>query len=486
MFQLLICLLILPFLGAFIAATCEKKTADRVAAVFSGAVLIAGLGAVASSWGSKLYYPLGQLPWLPVKHALFGIAFDSLSALMLLAITIIGFLVVLYSAGYLSKFNLEHPSDEGKGRYYFFMLLFIGAMIGLVLSPNFLQMLIFWELTTLCSWALISFLGNRESLAAGYKALLITHAAGLFFVGAILLLYFYTGSFEFAALSQLPANIHSLVLVFLFIAAAGKAAQFPLFTWLPTAMAAPTPASAYLHAAAMVKAGIYLIARVIVSGGAVPSDVATVLSGVAILTMYIGVILYYFQDDLKRLLAFSTIVNLGYMVLGLATGAMGSKLALEGGLLHLINHSFTKSLLFLAVGAISCATGTRKISALSGLGRKMPITSLAFVIGALAISGVPPFGIFWSKYLIIAGAFQLGTTWGITLGVLILLESLAGFACFLMVAHKVFFGEPSPAAENAQDPPLVMLIPLLVLIVLSIITPYFGLPLINYVIGGVF
>lgn len=486
MFQLLICLTILPFLGALIAATCQTKTADRVAAIFSGAVLIAGVGTVVCSWGKNFYYPLGQLPWLPVKHPLFGISFDSLSALMLLAITIIGFLVVLYSAGYLSKFNLEHPSEEGKGRYYFFMLLFIGAMVGLVLSPNFLQMLIFWELTTLCSWALISFLGNRDSLAAGFKALLITHAAGLFFVAAILLLYHYTGSFEFSALMQLPANVHTMVVAFLFIAAAGKAAQFPLFTWLPTAMAAPTPASAYLHAAAMVKAGIYLIARVLVSGGAVPADVATALSGFAILTMYIAVILYFFQDDLKRLLAFSTIVNLGYMVLGLAIGAMGSELALEGGLLHLINHSFTKSLLFLAVGAISCATGTRKISALSGLGRKMPITSVAFVVGALAISGVPPFGIFWSKYLIIAGAFQLGTAWGISLGVLVLLESLAGFGWFLLVVHRVFFGESSPVTQNAQDPPLVMLIPLLVLIVLSVVTPYFGLPLINYVIGGMF
>ncbi|UWG96496.1 hydrogenase 4 subunit D [Dehalobacter sp. DCM] len=486
MFQILIVIIVLPFLGALLAAPCQAQKADRVAAIFAGAVLVAGLGTVICSWSKVVYYPLGQLPWLPLKHPLFGVAIDGLSALMLLAITVVGFLVVLYSAGYLSKFNLEHPSQEGKGRYYFFLLLFIGAMVGLVLSPNFLQMLIFWELTTLCSWALISFLGNRESLAAGYKALLITHAAGLFFVAAILVIFHYTGSFEFSALRELPAGVHSLVLVFLFIAAAGKAAQFPLFTWLPTAMAAPTPASAYLHAAAMVKAGVYLTARVLVSGGTVPFDVAAALGGVAILTMYIGLIFYFFQDDLKRLLAFSTIANLSYMMLGLALGAMGSKLALEGGLLHLINHSFTKSLLFLAVGAISCATGTRKIPALSGLAKKMPITSLAFIIGALAISGVPPFGIFWSKYLIITGALELGSTLGIFLAVLVLLESVAGFACFLKVVHRVFFGEVSPSAELAKDPPAVMLVPLLVLIVLSVIAPYFSLPLISKAIGGLF
>jgi hypothetical protein len=159
-------------------------------------------------------------------------------------------------------------------------------------------------------------------------------------------------------------------------------------------------------------------------------------------------------------------------------------LSMKGGLLHLINHSFTKSLLFLAVGAISCATGTKKISVLSGLSKKMPITSAAFVIGGLAISGVPPFNIFWSKFFIIAGAFQLGNTWGITMGALVCVESVAGFAWFLHVIHKVFFGPISPAAENAADPPLTMLIPLLVLIVLCVISPYITLPLIDQVIGG--
>lgn len=486
MYQLLLILSLLPFLGAFIVAFCQGKTADRVGTVFAGAVLVAGIGTVVTGWGKTFYFPLGRLPWLQTKQALFGLSLDSLSCLMLLAITVVGFLVVIYSAGYLSEFNKEHPSQEGKGRYYFFLVMFIGAMVGLVLAPNFLQMLIFWELTTLCSWALISFLGNRDSLQAGYKALLITHAAGLFFVAAILLIYFNTGSFEFSALRELPPGIKSMVLIFLFIAAGGKAAQFPMFTWLPTAMAAPTPASAYLHAAAMVKAGIYLIARVIVSAGVVPGNVAMGLSGIAILTMYIGLTFYFFQDDLKRLLAFSTIANLSYMVLGLALGAMGSPMAMEGGLLHLINHSFTKSLLFLAVGAISCATGTRKISALSGLNKKMPITSLAFIVGALAISGVPPFGIFWSKFLIIAGAFKLGSIWSITLAVLVLIESILGFAWFLVVVHRVFFGPCSPEVENAQDPPLVMLIPLVVLILLSVVTPFFAMPLINDVIGGVF
>jgi hydrogenase-4 component D len=157
---------------------------------------------------------------------------------------------------------------------------------------------------------------------------------------------------------------------------------------------------------------------------------------------------------------------------------------MRGGLLHLIGHSFTKSLLFLAVGAISYTTGTRKISSLSGLGRKMPLTSLAFVLGALAISGVPPFNMFWSKFFIIAGAFQLNSGWGWTLGILALLESVTGFAWFLHVVHKVIFGPVSQVAEQAQDPPATMAIPLLAFMGLILVSPIFSLPIIDRLAGG--
>jgi hydrogenase-4 component D len=215
---------------------------------------------VVSAWGKNFHYPLGGLPWLTLKYPLFGIAYDSLSALMLLAITIVGFLVVIYSAGYLSDLIaniLPRKAKEGITSFYCFSS---GRWLVWFFPPIFSNV----DFLGTDNFMLLGFnifLGNKESLAAGYKALLITHAAGLFFVAAILVIYHYTGSFEYSALKELPTGIHSLVLVFLFIAAAGKAAQFPLFTWLPTAMAAPTPASAYLHAAAMVKAGIYLTAR---------------------------------------------------------------------------------------------------------------------------------------------------------------------------------------------------------------------------------
>jgi len=446
--------------------------------------MVGALVMVIRTYGTVWSLELGTLPWLAGREALFGIRIDGLSSLMLLAITIGGFLIILYSARYVSARNREHPSNEGQGLYYFFMLLFVAAMIGLAVSPNFFQLFIFWELTTLCSWGLIAFYRDEEALRSAYKALLITHAMGLFLEAGIILIYINTGSFAFTAINQLSPAMKTVTVIFLVIASLAKAAQFPFFTWLPTAMAAPTPASAYLHAAAMVKAGVYLTARLLISMTAFPPIVGMLLSAVAIVTMLTSVFLYFIQDDLKRLLAYSTIANLGYMFLGLSLGALGSNLGLRGGLLHLIGHSFTKSLLFLSVGAMSFATGTRKISMLSGMGKRMPLTSLAFVLGALAISGVPPFNMFWSKFFIIAGAFQLHSSWGWTLGLLALAESVAGFAWFLHVVHKVIFGTPAPATAGAQDPPATMAIPLLALMGLILFSTVFALPIIDRLAGG--
>jgi hydrogenase-4 component D len=455
-----------------------------LALLISLAAMLGTLVILVTKFNTVLSYSLGTLPWLASKEPLFGIRIDRLSCLMLLVITVVGFLVTLYSGKYTSRHNREHPSDEGRARYYFYLVLFIAAMVGLVISPNFFQLFIFWELTTLCSWGLIAFYGDANALRSAYKALLITHVGGLFLAAAIVILYVNTGSFAFGAVNQLSPATQKVAVIFLLIAALAKAAQFPFFTWLPTAMAAPTPASAYLHAAAMVKAGIYLVARLLVSMDGFPPHFGLVLGAVAVVTMYTALILYFVQDDLKRLLAFSTIANLGYMVLGLSMGALGSTLALRGALLHLIGHSFTKSLLFLAVGGISYATGTHKISALTGLGKKMPLMSLAFVFGALAISGVPPFNMFWSKFFIIAAAFQLHSSWGWTLGLLALAESVAGFAWFLHVVHKIIFGTVSTAAADAHDPPLSMTIPVLTLTGLSLLSTVFALPIVDRLVQG--
>jgi hydrogenase-4 component D len=243
-------------------------------------------------------------------------------------------------------------------------------------------------------------------------------------------------------------------------------------------MVAPTPISAYLHAAAMVTAGAFLIARVFTSGFEIGYGIGLLTAVVAILTMYIGLSFYFFQDDLKKLLAYSTISNVGYIFLGLGIGAMGSVVGLQGGLLHLICHAFAKSILFLSVGVIAYATGTRSISQLSGLGRSSPFLAFAFIIGFLSVTGIPPFSCFWSKFFIIVGAFGLKSTFGIILGVLVLGESVGAFIWFIIVTQRVFFGKEAEGAVALQFPSVFRVV-LGVLIILTLLSPLFGIPLLE-------
>ena len=459
----------------------REKRGDYLATFWAFATLIAALVVIAKSlWQPSALFLFGQMPWLETEVKLFGVLLDPLSLLMLVVTVIIGFLVVIFSTGYLSSENREHPVTSGWVRYYAWLLFFIFSMIGLALSPNLLQFLIFWELTTICSAALISFREDEASYRAGFKALLMTHVPGLFFIVGLALVFVYTGNFEFSSIGKLPGNIKTVVLIFLLLAGWAKSAQGPFYTWIPEAMVAPTPISAYLHAAAMVTAGAFLIARVFTSGFEVSYGIGLLTAIVAILTMYMGLIFYFLQDDLKRLLAFSTITNVGYIFLGLGIGVMGSVTGLRGGLLHLICHAFAKTTLFLSVGAISYSTGTKSISRLSGLARRSPFLAIAFIIGFLSVTGIPPFSCFWSKFFLIVGAFELKSILGIILGVLILGESVGAFIWFIIITQRVFLGEV--AEEEVSTPldfPRVFRIVLGALIVLTLLSPLFGMPLLE-------
>ena len=354
-------------------------------------------------------------------------------------------------------------------------------MVGVALSPNFLQLFVFWEMTTMCSWALISFYRSEQSLRAGFKALVMTHVGGLFFLFGLLVLFVQTGSFDFDAPARLSSGTRGWFFVLLLVAAWAKAAQIPLHTWLPDAMEAPTPISAYLHAAAMVKAGVYLVARTASSGWSVPAPLALLLGGMALATILVALSFYFVQDDLKRLLAYSTIAHLGYVLLGVALGAFGSVDGLRGGVLHIICHGFSKATLFFCAGAIAYITGTRSISALRGLGRSMPLTATAFFVGVLSVAGVPPLACFWSKFMILAGAIRLPGAIGPVLLVVLLGETLVAFGWMLHVAQKVFFGAPSPAAQVNSDPPFAMSATLVFLMVACLVSPAIGLPLVELI-----
>jgi len=474
-------MLIVPAAGALLSVVLKRHARPAAVAV---ATITTGLTAwlVLSTFRAPYTRMLGDLPWLRgfVDEPIFGIFADPLTCLMLLVVVPIGLLTVLYSTAYLTNKNRDHPvGSEQYGRYYFWLLLFITSMVGMAVSPNFLQFFVFWELTTLCSWALISFHQDPRSLRAGFKALLMTSIGSAFFLVAILIIFVRTNSFDFSALSRLPDGLRTAVLLFLLIAAWAKAAQVPLQTWLPDAMEAPTPISAYLHAAAMVKAGVYLMARTVGSGWGIPPKIALLMGMMALVTIFVALSFYFVQDDLKRLLAYSTIAHLGYVMLGIAIGGLGSILGFRGGVLHIICHGYSKATLFFCAGTIAYLTGTRSIAGLRGLGRNMPLTATAFFIGLLSATGVPPLACFWSKLMILSGAMRLAGSIGPFILVLILCETLISFGWMLYVGQKIFFGAPVAAAQASPNVPWAMNATLIVLMIGCVAAPFVGMPLVQ-------
>lgn len=355
---------------------------------------------------------------------------DGLGVFLSAIAAVIGSLAVIFSTSYMK-------GEHSLGRYYAFVLFFIGAMVGLVLSSNLLLIFFFWEITALCSYALISFHNDDpKAVRGGVKALIITSFGGVGLLAGALVLFAYTGSFDIKSLlegvSTIPANILSLLAFGFLVAAAAKSAQFPFQTWLPDAMEAPSPISALIHAATMVNAGVYLLARTFPAFEGVPYWREAVMI-VGTLSAILAAIMALTANDLKRVLAYSTVSQLGYMVYAIGSGAVFASQ------FHLLSHSIFKALLFLGAGAVIHSIGTRDMLEMGGVGRKLPLVKWVFIIGSLALAGIPILNGFWSKELILEGGLKGGPTWLYVLMVVVAgLTALYTMRCVWLV----FFGEP--------------------------------------------
>ncbi len=457
-----------PFVGAFVVLLASRKAARWVCIAAAGASLLCCLLA-AAGFAANGMQP-ATAPLLKIGSVtIFGIVVDSTSTLLAAAFVGIGLLVTIYSCSYLDARNREHP-DKHRRRFYAVFGAFIGAMAGLVFSSTIVGQLFFFEITGACSWSLIGYYGTSTSRAAAMKALIITHLASLGMYCAAATLLLQTGSFELSSIAELPVASKTFVLIAILVAAWGKSAQLPFYLWLPSAMEAPTPVSAYLHGASMVKVGVYIFARALMSAEGVPSEVGWVAIIGAIVTMLFAFLMYLPQDDAKRLLAYSTIAQLSYMFLGFGFGALGSGLAMEGGVAHIFNHAFAKTLFFLVAGALGYTMGTRYLSKVRGLAKKLPLLAAAFVVAALAIGGIPPFGPFFSKFSILAGGFEVATGSVALMAIVLLaiLESLLSFAWFLSWMGKVTTGEESEAVAQASPLPAPMAAVFAILIALTL------------------
>ncbi len=407
-------------------------------------------------------------PWIPQAEgalAKVGLLVDPISGIMLFLVSLVAFLVQLYSLGYMA-----HESPASLGRYYTYHSLFAFSMLGLVAADNFLQLFIFWELVGLCSYLLIGFWYTRpEAARAAVKAFWVTKLGDLGFVIGIVLLWGRTGLFDFASLidlarqGALDPGFLTVALFCVYLGAVGKSAQFPLHIWLPDAMEGPTPVSALIHAATMVAAGVYLVTRTYPLFEAAPG-VLTLIAWVGAFTALLAATGALVQEDIKRVLAYSTVSQLGYMMAALGAGALGA------GYYHLFTHGFFKALLFLAAGCVIHAAGTNDLFRMGRLFSAMPQTGLTFLVGAAALAGIWPFAGFFSKEAVLAGVWAAGLT--VPFAMLLLTVFLTAFYMVRAVVLAFFGAGEGPG--DAHEAPAVMLLPLWILAVLSAVAGVFG------------
>jgi len=367
---------------------------------------------------------------------------DALSVLFAFMGTALGGFVLVYSIGYMAH-------DKAATRFYCSMLIFIGGFVGLVYSANLFIFYLCWELVGLCSFSLVGFwYTNPEAVSGARKVLLMTHIAGYGLLAAILVVYHRTGS----ALWTDPAVARSFtggIFVLMLAALVAKSVQVPLHTWIPEAMAAPTPVSALLHAACYVKAGVYLAARMH-SFGVWPQAWGSTLVWIGTATMAVGVMYAMVQTDLKRMLAFSTVSQIGYMMMGIG---IGTPLAITAGLLHCLNHGFFKGGLFLTAGSVQHAAGTRDMNQLGGLAQRMPRTTLSWLIGVGSMMGIPLMSGFASKWMLYAAALQAG--WAVPAMVAWIVSLGTVFLC-AKATSAVFLGPLTDATKDAHEAPPTM------------------------------
>jgi NADH-quinone oxidoreductase subunit L len=440
------------------------------------ATLIPGIW---SGSGEATYFTVNWIPSINGANITAGVVIDPLSIFFTCLVAFFGVIIAIYSQGYMK-------GEEGLTRYYYLLLLFIGSMIGLVISDNLLQMFIFWEMVGLCSYALISFWYKKpESIHSGVKVFIMTRIGDIALLAAIGILFYmfqtlsFTGIIAGIQAGGFDMNLIVLAAFLVLGGAVAKSAQFPLFTWLYSAMEAPTSVSALLHAATMVKAGIYLLSRFILIFS-VSSALMTQLqiawfptiAWIGAITAFIGAALGLMTTDIKGVLAYSTVSQIGFMMAGLGTAVAGAaSIGWFASLFHMVSHAFFEGLGFLLAGGIIHALGTRDMRLMGGLKKAMPISFALMGIMIITTSGLPPFAAFFSKGLILESVAAVETTAGLIQTILLFATAAITFAYCIRMFSLVFMGKQSDYLKDVHihESPKIMMIPAAILAALCII-----------------
>ncbi|MFQ5353872.1 MAG: NADH-quinone oxidoreductase subunit L, partial [Thermodesulfobacteriota bacterium] len=465
-------LLILPLLSAVVITLVTRRHKDLSSYISIGAVFVCFLIVfpyflkfVGSSHAEHIE---SSFRWIGVPGMLVEIGYliDPLSALMLFIVTFVGTLIHIYSRGYMH-------GEPGFSRFFACLSLFIFSMLGIVLANNLIMIYVFWELVGLSSYLLIGYYFEKPAASdAAKKAFLVNRIGDFGFALGIFVIFYAAGSFNFLEIGhQVHAghlSSHTMLLgsLLLFCGAVGKSAQFPLHVWLPDAMEGPTPVSALIHAATMVAAGVYMLARISFLLYAAPPAATTVIAYTGAITALGAALLALGQSDIKRVIAFSTLSSLGYMVMSVGVGSA------TAGMFYLMTHAFFKALLFLCAGSVIHACHTNDIWHMGALSPKMKITTATFILGSLAMMGVFPFSGFWSKDEILSATFAHGDM--VLYGAGVLTAFITGiFMTKLIIV--TFYGKKRYHGTPHESPP-TMTIPLMILAVFAVFVGLVGLP----------
>ncbi len=456
---------LLPLVGAAVNLIFGKRIGEPFAGwlgfvVVASSFVIAAIPAYDVIAGTAEPVTVHLFSWIPVLGVEAEILWDPLSVLLTLIVTGVGSLIHLYSIGYMH-------GDERFPRFFAYLNLFIASMLILVLAANYAVMFVGWELVGLSSYLLISFWFTKpEAAAAGKKAFVVNRIGDWGFLIAMMLIFAAFGTFDFhtifaTAEGVLSVGMATAITLLLFVAAAGKSAQIPLYVWLPDAMEGPTPVSALIHAATMVTAGVFMMARSAVLFEMAPVSGAVVAT-VGVLTALLAAVIAVAQTDIKRVLAYSTISQLGYMVLAVGVGAYSA------GVFHLTTHAFFKALLFLGAGSVIHAMANEQsMLKMGGLRKVLPVTFATMGVAWLAISGIFPFSGFWSKDEILAATFAKGGAWLLLYGLGLLVAILTAFYMTRLFVLTFLGGRRWDEGVHPHESPASMTIPLVILAVFS-------------------
>ncbi|MEN2974799.1 MAG: NADH-quinone oxidoreductase subunit M [Candidatus Caldarchaeales archaeon] len=408
-----------------------------------------------------------EYQWIPAFGLRLGLLLDSTSYPFALLISLMGFLATVYSIKY-----MEH--EPGYSIYMSLLLMFNSGMIGVVLATNLFLLYIFWELMLIPSYFLIAYWGTGRPRIIGFKYFIFTHAGALVMLFGIIWIYVLYGSLEISQLltliSDRPENLYIFILIF--IGAAVKMAIFPFHTWLPDAHAeAPTPISVLLSGV-MIKTGAYVVVRILIGlYSSIMPMVTTLLAILSLISMVWGGLMAMVQTDVKRLLAYSSISQMGYILFGLATL---DSIGVAGGIFHVLNHGFAKGLLFMCSGVLIHILNERDLNKLGGLASRMPLTSIAMLLGGLSIAGTPPLGGFASEWMIFGGGFNSGLT---VYTAIAIANTAITVGYYLRMIRAIFFLQPKHDLSKVHDAPLTMALPMSVLILLVVVLGFLNYPI---------